>query len=99
MPRVSGLASLASRLWPRVSGLAFLASLRREASRLYWHITFLALRREASRLYWHITFLALRREASRLYWYITFLALICYAEPTGRLTFEPVFYQKKNLGA
>jgi len=83
MPRVSGLASLASRLWPRVSGLAFLASLRREASRLYWHITFLAL----------------RREASRLYWYITFLALICYAEPTGRLTFEPVFYQKKNLGA
>jgi len=40
-----------------------------------------------------------RRFAAQIYWYITFLALICIATPTGRLTFEPVFYQKKNLGA
>ncbi|RKZ85869.1 MAG: hypothetical protein DRR16_11075, partial [Candidatus Parabeggiatoa sp. nov. 3] len=50
-----------------------------------------AFHREAS--------LALICYASRLYWHITFLALICIAAPTGRLTFEPVFYQKKNLGA
>ena len=77
MPRVSGLASLASRFWPRVSGLA---ETRGIASLLAHHVSGIETRGIASLLAHHVSGIETRGIASLLVHHVSGIDLLCRAD-------------------